>query len=245
VIKEKKKKDKDYSDIEEEEEETEEKKKEKQKKPKKKREVALADGGAGNSFRVCAYTILKREGKALTATAIVKKGIKEGMISTTGKTPQNTLASVIYSEIKRDPSSHFVKVAPMTFGLKEWGIEGLEIPVDVPPPEPKTRKRKKKKAGVDDKKKKKPLSKNSETKGETVQVEPPDSQLTEGTSEQESAEEKMEDHEMSYIELPQELQSSAPPFEQAQLPNAPLDLSEPPELGQMDVLVPEINTTVM
>lgn len=47
-------------------------------------------------------------------------------MQTTGKTPQNTLASVIYCEIKKDPTCPFVKVAPMTFGLKEWGYEKAE-----------------------------------------------------------------------------------------------------------------------
>ena len=49
-------------------------------------------------------------------------------MSTTGKTPQNTLASVIYCDIKKDsPSCPFVKVAPMTFGLKEWGDIGITV----------------------------------------------------------------------------------------------------------------------
>ena len=74
-----------------------------------------------NSFRRCAHTILKREGRPLSAAEIVKIGIKEGMISTTGKTPQNTLASVLYCEMKKDPRCVFVKVAPMTFGLRTWG----------------------------------------------------------------------------------------------------------------------------
>jgi len=112
-----------------------EKKEKKVKKEKKKKEpsVVSGDGGTGNSFRHCAFTILKREGVPLTATEIVKKGIKEGMISTSGKTPQNTLASVIYSEIKKDPTSQFVKVAPMTFGLKEFGLDIPPEPVIAAP----------------------------------------------------------------------------------------------------------------
>jgi len=75
---------------------------------------------SGTSFKHTAYQILKREGKPLSAAQIVKVALKEGLINTSGKTPQNTLASVIYCEIKKDPQCVFVKVAPMTFGLREW-----------------------------------------------------------------------------------------------------------------------------
>jgi DNA-directed RNA polymerase delta subunit len=102
----------------------EEKPKAKRSSEKKKRKKS-SDGA--NSFRRCAHTILKREGRPLSAAEIVKIGIKEGMISTTGKTPQNTLASVLYCEMKKDPRCAFVKVAPMTFGLRSWNL-GDHVP---------------------------------------------------------------------------------------------------------------------
>jgi len=78
-----------------------------------------------NSFKYCAQEVLKREGRPLSATTIVKLGIKDGLLSTIGKTPQNTLASVLYCEIKKDPQCVFTKVAPMTFGLKEFGERNI------------------------------------------------------------------------------------------------------------------------
>jgi len=108
---------------------------------KEKRKKKESSEGGSNSFRHCAYTILKRAGKPLNAAEIVKVGIKEGMISTSGKTPQNTLASVIYCEIKKDPNCCFVKIAPMTFGLKEFDYMNTKQDV---PYKAKTKRRKKK-----------------------------------------------------------------------------------------------------
>jgi hypothetical protein len=45
---------------------------------------------------------------------------RPGLFSTKGKTPQNTLASLLYMDIKNNRQSIFVKVKPMTFGLKEF-----------------------------------------------------------------------------------------------------------------------------
>jgi hypothetical protein len=56
------------------------------------------------------------------------------------------LASVIYCEIKKDPNCAFVKVAPMTFGLKEWISNGTLVLEDhIDETQPKAKKRKKKK----------------------------------------------------------------------------------------------------
>jgi len=50
-----------------------------------------------------------------------------GLFSTKGKTPQNTLASLLYMDIKNNRHSIFVKVKPMTFGLKESSSTLLHI----------------------------------------------------------------------------------------------------------------------
>ena len=94
---------------------------------------------SGNSFRHCAYEILLREQRPLSAADIIKIALKEGttgkinssylagLITTTGKTPQNTLASVIYCEMKKDPNCSFTKVGPMTFGLKEFKYKNSKL----------------------------------------------------------------------------------------------------------------------
>ncbi len=71
------------------------------------------------------------------------------MISSTGKTPQNTLASVIYCEMKRDPNCVFTKVGPMTFGLKDFNAAVVDDgfhpePSVIPKGKAKTKRRKKK-----------------------------------------------------------------------------------------------------
>jgi hypothetical protein len=67
------------------------------------------------------------------------------MIETTGKTPQNTLASVIYMEIKKDPQCIFVKVAPMTFGLRTFdNLPPEALLPNLTPSQPKSKRRKKK-----------------------------------------------------------------------------------------------------
>jgi len=74
----------------------------------------------GVSFRLGAYSILKRENKPLNAKDIVAIGLEEGLFSTSGKTPHNTLAALLYCDIKKNKESLFTKVKAMTFGLKEW-----------------------------------------------------------------------------------------------------------------------------
>jgi len=72
------------------------------------------------SFKECAYMLLKREGKPLHINAIIKNAIDQGMIQTKGRTPTNTLASILCNSIK-SKDTKFTKVGPgMTFGLKEW-----------------------------------------------------------------------------------------------------------------------------
>lgn len=75
---------------------------------------------SGNQWLDCAQTLLKRVGKPMNALKMVEMGIAEGMLRTTGKTPQNSLAAAIYSEIKNDSKSIFRKESPMVFALKEF-----------------------------------------------------------------------------------------------------------------------------
>eukprot|EP01097_Dermamoeba_algensis_P010680 TRINITY_DN796_c0_g1_i2.p1 TRINITY_DN796_c0_g1~~TRINITY_DN796_c0_g1_i2.p1 ORF type:complete len:205 (+),score=80.21 TRINITY_DN796_c0_g1_i2:256-870(+) len=84
---------------------------------KEKRGRAFKGDKRGLSFRDAAFVVLQRTGRAMSVEEITKICLKEGLVSTLGKTPQNTLASMLYSDVAR-PSSRFVKVAAMTFALK-------------------------------------------------------------------------------------------------------------------------------
>ena len=51
---------------------------------------------------------------------LTKQTNKKGFFNTTGKTPHNTLAALLYCDIKKNKDTLFKKVKAMTFGLKEW-----------------------------------------------------------------------------------------------------------------------------
>jgi len=56
------------------------------------------------------------------AIDIVQKGLSTGIFTNlSGKTPQNTLAALLYVDIKKNgDKSEFTKVGPGKFGLKEF-----------------------------------------------------------------------------------------------------------------------------
>ena len=67
-----------------------------------------------------AIQILKKAGKALHAKDITKRIIEAGLWKSDGKTPEATVSSRLYSDIKkRGGLSTFVKVAPQTFSLRD------------------------------------------------------------------------------------------------------------------------------
>eukprot|EP01117_Protostelium_nocturnum_P012871 TRINITY_DN4765_c0_g4_i1.p1 TRINITY_DN4765_c0_g4~~TRINITY_DN4765_c0_g4_i1.p1 ORF type:complete len:502 (+),score=174.23 TRINITY_DN4765_c0_g4_i1:110-1615(+) len=114
-----------FSESEEDEEEEEYAESHQKKRTKRSTKGADDDDdesyGKTNGFKQSAYTILKRQGKYMNAKEIVAIATREGMLTSSGKTPQNTLASVIYTDIRSNPKCPFMKIRPMTFGLKEWG----------------------------------------------------------------------------------------------------------------------------
>jgi len=76
---------------------------------------------SANSFKEAARIILRREKKPMSAKDITEAAIAEGLITTQGKTPQNTLAALIYTDMKENEStSVFKKVSPGTFSLKSF-----------------------------------------------------------------------------------------------------------------------------
>ena len=76
------------------------------------------------NFKKAAYNILKKEKKPLSAKEITQAALKEGLITSHGKTPNMTVSAVIYTNIKqKGGESLFVKVKRGFFGLREWGEE--------------------------------------------------------------------------------------------------------------------------
>ena len=79
------------------------------------------------NFKQAAYHVLKDAGRPLSAKEITQIALKEGLITTDGKTPSATMGAVIYADIKqKKEKSLFVKVKSGLFGLREWDEEAKE-----------------------------------------------------------------------------------------------------------------------
>ena len=89
------------------------------------------------NFKQAAYHVLKDAGRPLSAKEITQIALKEGLITTDGKTPSATMGAVIYADIKqKKEKSLFVKVKSGLFGLREWdeeAKEGKDKTIRIPP----------------------------------------------------------------------------------------------------------------
>lgn len=82
------------------------------------------------NFKEAAYHILKRGKKPLSAKEITQIALREGLIRSTGKTPEATMGAVTYTDIKqKGEKSLFVKVKRGLFGLREWSEEKIKVPL--------------------------------------------------------------------------------------------------------------------
>ena len=70
-------------------------------------------------FKEAAYHILREEKIPLSAKEIAKIALKDGLITSDGKTPDATMAAVIYTDIKqKGEKSSFAKIKRGLFELK-------------------------------------------------------------------------------------------------------------------------------
>jgi len=89
--------------------------------PKKKR-----GRPRGRPLKGIVVMILRKKKRELTARQISEIALKEGSLNKSGKTPQNTVAAMIYTDMKKNgKDSPFVKVRPMTFCLREFYSEDM------------------------------------------------------------------------------------------------------------------------
>ncbi|MGB3346649.1 MAG: HTH domain-containing protein [Candidatus Humimicrobiia bacterium] len=73
------------------------------------------------NFKEAAYHILRKRERPLSAKEITQIALKEGLITSEGKTPKATMGAVIYTDIKQiGEKSLYVKVKRGLFGLREW-----------------------------------------------------------------------------------------------------------------------------
>lgn len=79
------------------------------------------------SFKEVAEIILKDSSKPLSANEITELAFEQNLLETEGKTPEATMAAQIYSDIKNNSSTIFVKVGKGKFTLRNK-IESVDSP---------------------------------------------------------------------------------------------------------------------
>jgi len=73
------------------------------------------------TFGEAAYQVLKQVGKPLSPSEITSIALKQGLISTNGKTPSATMGARLYVDVKRKGNeSKFFKENRGKFALREW-----------------------------------------------------------------------------------------------------------------------------
>jgi hypothetical protein len=92
--------------------------------------------GGGGVFKQAAVEILRSEGRLMSTGDIARLALRRGLVRCTGKTPEATMASALYTDIKRkEGHSLFVRPREGLFGLREWVEEGV---ITITPPEQTT-----------------------------------------------------------------------------------------------------------
>ena len=78
-----------------------------------------------STFRAAAERVLEDAGSPLTAAAITERALAANMMATGGKTPAATMESQLATSIQQQgEGSPFVRVAPRTYALRRWIVEG-------------------------------------------------------------------------------------------------------------------------
>jgi predicted RNA-binding protein len=84
------------------------------------------------SFADAAFELLKESGESRHYRWLAEESLKRGLIETSGKTPEATMYTSIFEEIKKavpgKRPSRFVKTGRGMFGLAEWQVETPDKP---------------------------------------------------------------------------------------------------------------------
>ena len=80
---------------------------------------------AGRTFISAARQVLEDADEPLHPRAIVERALAAGLLRTSGKTPEATMAAQLYTNIQRQGEhAPFVRVGKGLFGLRAWGLAG-------------------------------------------------------------------------------------------------------------------------
>eukprot|EP00884_Botryococcus_braunii_P003312 jgi/Botrbrau1/12982/Bobra.384_1s0007.1 len=81
---------------------------------------------SGGIFKNAALQVLNRTGRLMTTGDITKMAVETGLIKCQGRTPEATMASALYTDVKRKLfNSVFTRPQEGLFGLREWITTGF------------------------------------------------------------------------------------------------------------------------
>ncbi|KAK9846589.1 hypothetical protein WJX81_007237 [Elliptochloris bilobata] len=83
--------------------------------------------GGGGIFKTAAVAVLRVERRLMATGEITKAALDRGLIHCQGRTPEATMASALYTDVKRKgDGSVFTRPQEGQFGLREWETGGAE-----------------------------------------------------------------------------------------------------------------------
>lgn len=91
-------------------------------------EALSSVAGGGGIFKQAAVEVLRVERRLMTTGEIARVALQRGLLRATGKTPEATMASALYTDIKRrEGTSVFIRPHEGLFGLREWLELGIQF----------------------------------------------------------------------------------------------------------------------
>ena len=69
-------------------------------------------------FKAAAREVLGEVGHPLHYTDITEIALQSGYLRSSGRTPQNTMRARLSVDVRDNPNTHFVQVAPGVYGLR-------------------------------------------------------------------------------------------------------------------------------
>jgi hypothetical protein len=77
-------------------------------------------------FKAAAWEVLGEVGHPLHYTDITEIALQSGYLQSAGRTPQNTMRARLSVDVRDNPDSLFVQVAPGVYGLKRAFLSRFE-----------------------------------------------------------------------------------------------------------------------
>jgi hypothetical protein len=81
-----------------------------------------------STFKNIAYQVLQEANKPLHSNEITKIAIEQGLLRTTGKTPEATMNAQLITDVNNNAESRFIKFAPSMFALNGSIVQPVEAP---------------------------------------------------------------------------------------------------------------------